>query len=165
MSLQAAPSILRERLEELVNCAKQKLGVDVKIPTLRMTQRGKIAGSARLQTHEIRLNPTLWEDNQQEYLEEVLPHELSHLIVFQLYGKVKPHGKEWQSVMRGVFGVSPSTRHAMNTDKVAGQQFEYRCGCTTHQLSIRRHNKVIRNKQTYACRRCGQSLLYCQPAN
>lgn len=153
------PAALQSRLDALVLRAEAKLGRRVESPTLNMKQRGRIAGCARLQHNEIRLNPVLWEDNQQTFLDEVLPHELSHLLVFQNFGRVRPHGKEWQHMMLHVFGVVPQTRHSMDTQKVEGRQFAYRCGCTSHQLSVRRHNKVLRNQQTYACRRCGQTLV------
>lgn len=127
-------------------------------PQLCLTQRGKAAGSAHLQRWEIRLNPVLLADNQQAFIEEVIPHELCHLLVFKRHGKTAPHGREWQALMQQLFALPGKATHNMDIQKVAGQQFIYRCGCREHPLSLRRHNNVLRGKSRYLCRHCGHPL-------
>lgn len=129
------------------------------MPAVSFNQRGKIAGTARLQLNELRFNPVLMADNFETFVTEVVPHEVSHLITYQLYGKVRPHGKEWQKVMSEVFNCRPSTYHQMDVTKVAGEKFTYQCQCGPIQLSIRRHNKVLRNRQQYRCLKCGTQLI------
>lgn len=127
-------------------------------PIIRFNQRGKIAGCARLQTNELRFNPVLLKDNQDIFINEVIPHEVSHLLTYSLFGRVKPHGKEWQSIMIDVFKLQPHTRHQMDVSKVTGKTFLYQCQCGPVELSIRRHNKVVKGKQNYICRRCKSTL-------
>ena len=129
------------------------------MPHISLKQRGKIAGSARLQNNELRLNPVLMADNPDKFLHEVIPHEICHLVAYQLYGRVKPHGREWQQLMTKVFGLPPNVYHAMDISKVAGKSFAYRCQCGPVQLSIRRHNKVLRNQLQYRCLKCGVQLV------
>lgn len=50
-------------------------------PTLVYQQRGSAAGTAWLASYEIRLNPVLLLENQQAFIDEVVPHELAHLLV------------------------------------------------------------------------------------
>ncbi len=138
--------------------AANQLNKNFAMPTITFNQRGKIAATARLQTNEIRFNPVLLADNLSEFLAEVVPHEVCHLLAYQLYGRVKPHGKEWQQLMRQVFNTQPHTYHKMNVAKVAGKTFNYRCECGPVALSIRRHNKVKKGKQQYICRKC-QTIL------
>jgi SprT protein len=144
-------------LDECLNIAQEKLQITIPEPTVYFNQRGKIAGSARLQINQIRLNPTLLKDNPDRFCQEVIPHELAHLIVFQLYGRARPHGKEWKNIMESVFNVPAQTRHDMDVSKVVGKTFNYRCQCGPVVLSIRRHNKVLRGQQ-YQCRACMQPL-------
>eukprot|EP00095_Tigriopus_kingsejongensis_P012412 snap_masked-scaffold312_size212576-processed-gene-0.0 protein:Tk12412 transcript:snap_masked-scaffold312_size212576-processed-gene-0.0-mRNA-1 annotation:"s-adenosylmethionine synthetase" len=99
-------------------------------------------------------------ENPEAFLQEVVPHEVSHLIVFARYGKVRPHGKEWQAVMQQVFGVVPNTTHSFDISSVQGETFTYQCGCDQLKLSIRRHNKVQRQQAQYFCRRCKQQLAW-----
>ena len=115
---------------------------------------------ANLNTWEIRLNPILLAENEAEFFREVIPHELSHLIVHQIFGRVRPHGREWQNIMRRVFEVEPETRHNYDTSSLPGQSFRYQCSCQTFELTIRRHNKVQRKQATYQCQTCHQPLVW-----
>ncbi|GGP63334.1 protein SprT [Shewanella algicola] len=127
-------------------------------PVVQFSLRGKSAGTAHLQTNRLRFNPVLLAENPHVFLAEVVPHEISHLLCYQLFGRVKPHGKEWQSIMLSTFNVAPKTTHQLNIQSVNGQQFDYFCGCGNTTLSIRRHNRVVRGQTQYRCRRCQQTL-------
>ncbi|NKF49283.1 SprT family zinc-dependent metalloprotease [Shewanella sp. WXL01] len=127
-------------------------------PELALTLRGKSAGTAHLQLNKIRLNPVLLKENFDAFIEHVIPHEVSHLLAYQLYGKVRPHGREWQSIMLKVFGQQPSTTHQLDIRSVQGKMFNYQCGCGVVPLTIRRHNKVVRGETKYRCRRCSETL-------
>lgn len=157
-----SPTLKAELLACVTRCyetAELKLNKTFPRPEVTFNQRGKVAGSARLQINQLRFNPVLLADNPAHFLNDVVPHEVSHLIVFQVFGKVRPHGREWQQMMSEVFDVPPRTRHSMDVSKVQGKTFTYLCGCGPMELSIRRHNKVQRNQQQYICRSCKQTLL------
>ncbi|NLS12873.1 SprT family zinc-dependent metalloprotease [Vibrio sp. SM6] len=146
------------RLEQCLNHANRMLKRNFAKPELLFSVRGKAAGKAYLQSQQIRLNPTLFAENPQAFLDEVIPHELAHLLVYQLYGRVKPHGREWQTIMKNVFGLPARTTHDFAVASVQGKTFEYRCQCQTLPLSVRRHNKVQRGEASYHCRRCRAQL-------
>lgn len=123
-------------------------------------QRGKAAGSAHLQRNLIKFNPILFKQDPCVFFDQVIPHEVAHLVVFQTYGKVRPHGIEWQRIMKTLFKRPALTTHNLNIDDVVGQQFAYACDCQQHKLTIRRHNKVLRGER-YLCRRCRGLLKMC----
>ncbi|MFC3187437.1 SprT family zinc-dependent metalloprotease [Shewanella intestini] len=127
-------------------------------PKVEFTLRGKAAGMAHLQLNKLRFNPVLLTENFDTFIEHVIPHEISHLLCFRLFGKVKPHGREWQHIMYNVFKQAPKTTHQLDISSVQGKQFDYQCECGVVTLSIRRHNKVIRGEMQYRCRRCGHTL-------
>ena len=147
------------RVKNALAQASQRLQRDFPLPQVKFNQRGKIAGCARLQTNELRFNPVLISDNLQLFMDEVVPHEVCHLITYQLYGRVKPHGPQWQRLMAVLFDLKGATRHTMDVTKVQGKSFAYKCQCGPLTLSIRRHNKVLSNKQSYICRRCKEILV------
>jgi SprT protein len=143
-------------------------------PSILFTQRGKIAGSALLQKNIIKLHPTLLAQNVDYYLDEVIAHELSHILVYQLFGqykgilrreRVKPHGLEWQTIMTEVFDLVPRVTHQLDVKAISMQSFEYECACQSVDLSLIRHNKVIRGKQVYYCKRCKQPFAEVTPAD
>jgi SprT protein len=98
---QAVMRSLRENLAK----ANLKLGRHYPEPVLVYQQRGTSAGTAWLEKNEIRLNPVLLLENQQAFIDEVVPHELAHLLVWKHFGRVAPHGKEWKWMMESVLGV------------------------------------------------------------
>ncbi|MGF1701560.1 SprT family zinc-dependent metalloprotease [Photobacterium makurazakiensis] len=148
------------KVEQCIKQANQRLNKRLTMPTVSFKQRGKIAGSARLQGWEVRFNPVLLTENPHAFLNEVVPHEVAHLVAFKLFGRVRPHGKEWKIIMADVFGVPPRTTHSFDVSSVQGNTYTYRCQCSEHQLTIRRHNKIQRGQATYQCRQCEQPLTY-----
>jgi predicted SprT family Zn-dependent metalloprotease len=61
----------------------------------------------------IRLNPELC-TTLKSRLEEVICHELAHVVSVHQYGSsIKPHGEEWQSLVRSA-GYKPSVRMYLN---------------------------------------------------
>lgn len=127
-------------------------------PEVNFKLRGKSAGTAHLQLNKLRFNAVLLEENPEIFLTQVVPHEICHLLAHQLYGRVKPHGIEWQTLMTTLFKLTPSTTHSLDTRSVQGKTFAYRCDCGPVSLSVRRHNKVVREQTRYRCRRCKQTL-------
>ena len=117
------------------------------------------AGKTRPGQPEIRLNPVLLLENQQAFIEEVVPHELAHLLVWKHFGRVAPHGKEWKWMMEAVLGVPARRTHQFELESVRRNTFSYRCRCQQHQLTVRRHNRVVRGEATYRCVKCGEPLV------
>ncbi|MDF7670506.1 SprT family zinc-dependent metalloprotease [Orbaceae bacterium ESL0721] len=124
-------------------------------PTITYRSKGSIAGSAYLTRWEIQLNRTLLCENGTPFIEEVVPHELAHLLVYKQYGRVKPHGKEWQNIMRTVLGREAKTTHCFS---VSRPTYVYICACQEHHLTLIRHNKIQKNNTQYFCKKCGKLL-------
>ncbi|MGI2258889.1 SprT family zinc-dependent metalloprotease [Shewanella sp. GXUN23E] len=130
-------------------------------PEISFKLRGKSAGTAHLQQNRLRFNPVLLAENPEAFLCEVVPHEVAHLLCFQLYGTgkhIKPHGQQWQAIMRQVFNLAPRASHNFDISSVKGQTFTYQCQCGPVELTVRRHNKVQRGESRYLCRQCRQLL-------
>ena len=101
-----------------------------------------------------------FDDQQLPELQQLRQLKLqAHLLVYQQFGRVQPHGKEWQMVMQDLFQLPADTCHQFDTHSVRGQTFAYRCDCQTHQLSIRRYQNILRKSAVYHCRVCKKALL------
>lgn len=151
---------IRDRTASCIATANAYFQRHFPVPDVSFNLRGKSAGVAHLQSWRVRFNPVLLEQNSDAFLNEVVPHEISHLLVYALFGKVRPHGCEWQQIMKDVFGVQPRTTHQFDVSSVSGRSFSYRCGCRKEQLTIRRHNKVQRGQAQYICKLCHQPLIW-----
>lgn len=160
MSLRLLKMQVQRRLKRDLDSANRFFQKEFQAPTINYEVRGLKAGVAYLQRNEVRFNPILLEENGQEFVNQVVPHELAHIIVYQQFGRVAPHGKEWKMVMETVLGVPAETYHCFDTASVA-KQFPYRCACQIHYLSVRRHNAIQANKRSYFCKKCKSPL---QPA-
>lgn len=123
--------------------------------------KGASAGQAHLGRGGLRFNNVLLNDNRSAFFEDVIPHEMAHWLVFHLDNgpRLKPHGREWQAVMRDLFGLAPRVTHRFDIQHAQNRPYHYRCGCQTHQFTARRHTLVLKGRD-YRCRNCGQSLVY-----
>lgn len=135
--------------------ANNILNTNYKEPKVSYKPKGSVAGCAFLTRWEIQLNSIMLNENGEKFINEVVPHELAHLITFQKVGKVKPHGQEWQYIMSEIMKKEPKVTHNFNIKR---NEYVYICNCQEHYLSPIRHNKIRKNKTSYQCRKCGTIL-------
>jgi len=57
-----------------------------------------------------------------------------------------------------VLGVPARRTHQFEITSVRSNTFPYRCRCQQHQLTVRRHNRVVRGESEYRCVHCGTLL-------
>jgi SprT protein len=126
---------------------------------------GRAAGMYRVTRREriIRYNPYIFAKAFADNLATTVPHEVAHYVVDVVHGwrNVRPHGREWRAIMTA-FGADPDRTHAYDLAGVPvrrQRRHPYRCGCTTHHLTTRRHNQVRRGAMRYHCRHCGEELV------
>jgi SprT protein len=108
----------------------------------------------------LRYNLAMAIENGIERFYDTIPHEVSHGIVNLRYKRrktIRPHGVEWQKVMLSL-GFDPKTTHKMNVAKtVNGENYYCDCPEKIHQVSLRRHNMILKGKN-YQCRYCKQLI-------
>jgi SprT protein len=128
--------------------------------------RGRAAGMYRVRgtRREIRYNPYIFARYFSDNLANTVPHEVAHYVTEVLHGlrRVRPHGPEWQAVMRAL-GAEPvaTCRYDLDGLPVRRQRrFSYQCACSTHSLTTVRHNRVLGGRVRYSCRRCQTPLSY-----
>ncbi len=166
------PSVLTVSVVSTLKTAEKYYGRVFECPEITMDLRGRAAGQFRFITKgrrmygaQLRFNRALLEQYQQDFIDEVVPHEVAHLVTYVLYGRgVKPHGKEWQSIMLEVFGREASVRHSFDTSSLEqrkGKRFPYLCQCSgrVHQLGLTRHKRAQSRGTAYICRSCKASLI------
>ncbi len=130
-----------------------------KRPSMNLKQRGKAAGTAYLEKNELRFNLYMYEQDPAKFLQTVVPHEVAHLIVHQIYSRqASAHGKEWRAVMEKVFDTPAERTHTFKV-KPPKVSFHYACDCQTHIFSKQRHNRALKGTQ-YLCKLCKRNLEF-----
>ena len=151
-----------------LDLAQAYFGKSFRYEKIELNLRGRAAGQIRYYRASqrppvLRFNKQLLMRYGDRFVEEVVPHEVAHLIAYSHYGsKIKPHGKEWKFVMCQVLGMA-AARVTHDFDVAPArrlQYFDYRCQCLhkRHRLSVIRHGKVKRGVASYLCRACKEPL-------
>ena len=147
--------------------AEKVFGRNFPIPAVLYDVKGCVAGyytgPAR---NSIRINPILFQENQEDYLQNTIPHEIGHLVTDHICinFRHKPHGPEWKSVMVQL-GLPPIVCHNYDTSSVASrprqtQKFTYECSCgPIHKIGKNKHTKVLKG-QIRRCLRCHEQIRY-----
>ena len=130
-------------------------------PRIRYRLRGHSAGEACEATGSTNYNLELLRRHGDDFIARIVPHEVAHYVVFQVYGRrAQPHGREWREVM-SLFGVPPDVRHPYTT-RPARRLLRHRYGCLcadVHLLTERAHRAIRRGRAEYRCRKCRAALV------
>ncbi|WP_083651606.1 SprT-like domain-containing protein [Vreelandella massiliensis] len=130
-------------------------------PKVWFDLKGASAGQAHLGRGGLRFNPVLLSENRAAFFDQVIPHEMAHWLVFHLQDgpRLKPHGREWQAVMRDLFGLSPDVTHRFDIKRAQRAPYRYACACREHAFTAKRHALACGGRH-YRCRQCAQTLVY-----
>jgi SprT protein len=137
------------------------------MPTIsvRFTDKGTAAGNAKLfrdGSAIVTFSEPMLEHHGEEFMRETVPHEVAHIVAGVLARmdrkRIRPHGREWQAVMRTVFGVEPERTHSFDTSgcKVRRERkLPAFCECRQFtELGVRRLKRCIREGVRYRCPKC-----------
>lgn len=144
--------------------AEQRLQQVFPVIPIKFDLKGRAAGMYKVQAgnRQLRFNPYLFARYFEDNFTNTIPHEVAHYLVDVIHGikKVRPHGKEWQNIMR-MFGAEPQRTHQFDLTGIPQRtyrRFDYRCDCNTYQLTSRRHNLIMKKQRRYFCRQCKSEL-------
>ena len=132
--------------------------------------KGCRAGVAYYQIpYKIRFNLILAVDNLDDFLINVIGHEIAHLYQRQKYPYSKPHGKEFKNIVQ-LLGYNSSRCHSYDLSKVKRKRIKYiyECQCdikNEHYLTKRRHEQIqtqikYHGRGLFYCKKCKAFLQY-----
>lgn len=131
-------------------------------PQVSFKLRGQKAGVAHLNQNLLRFNPQLYQNNREHFLKQTVPHEVAHLVAHRLFGgHIRPHGEEWQLIMRGVYELTPDRCHTYEITRRQVSRFIYKCDCVERDFpfSAQRH-ALVKKGRRYVCRGCRGTLVF-----
>ncbi|MBB3104968.1 SprT family zinc-dependent metalloprotease [Azomonas macrocytogenes] len=156
------PEQLLARVETCYRQAEAFFGKRFLRPVVSLKLRGQKAGVAYLDENRLRFNTQLYLENKEHFLHQTVAHEVAHLVAHQLFGpRIRPHGKEWQQIMRGVFDLTPARCHQYQVARRKSRRYIYRCECPDRDFafSARRHALVAKGHR-YRCKQCNAPLVH-----
>jgi SprT protein len=164
-----ALNLLRAETENWMKKAMGIYNVTLSMPPVDVNIKGCCAGRARLAQWAISYNYELFIQNQQEFIERTVPHEVAHMIVYQVFGREasrRHHGRYWKMVMNRIGAKHIERCHSYDTSRVhnphskQARNFVYKCGCKEHILTSIRHRRIIQQGQKYFCRACKGAITF-----
>lgn len=127
--------------------------------TITFNKRGAVAGTAWSSKRLIEYNLILAQENQIDFINQIVPHEVAHIIANRYFKKNCGHKKEWKAIMVR-FGLSATRCHNYNVQNAERQRFKYTCACGSNfQVGKNLHNK-LQNGSGHYCRKCKTKLIY-----
>jgi SprT protein len=153
------------RIQEGINKASEHFGRKFKFPTLSYDVKGKTAGYATYQKNHIRLNAQLLIENKEKFIARTVPHELGHLITwevykddpsFRSYKRIAHHGSHWKRVCR-IIGMDDVTRtHSYDVSKSTARknkQYVWQCNNCGDLMSVSKakHTKMLGGHYHHKC--------------
>jgi SprT protein len=162
--------ILQSQVRQAADAAIErvlKAYPDLNLPHLTITYDNcyRWAGWAIGSDYHVNFNPILLLANQEEFIKQIVPHEVAHVITDHIFGDGIPdHGPQWQSIMN-LMGLEALEHHPFDVSiskrKVVSYQFI--CGCTNevHEYSARTAKDV--RLTTYKCNTCKKKLTPLSP--
>lgn len=153
-----------EKIREGIALAEKHFGRSFPIPKIEFNLRGRAAGRAHYSENLIRLNTHLFRENENEFIARTVPHELAHLIAYQVFGREGTgHGHNWRFVCR-VLGMTDVTRchHYKNVIPARIRKkmprFAFLCNCATPHRVTSIKVKRMQQGTRYRCVRCNSPL-------
>lgn len=162
-------ALVEAKLRASIKLAEEKYGQEFAYPVVLYTKRGTTAGTAHTTNWEVNFNAVLLMENTADFLARTVPHEMAHLIDYQLHpenfesrltvtrsgrykrSKRSVHGPTWQNIMRAI-GADPSRCHSYDVSnakvkKRTGAKHVWKCKCGqesgTMKIGAVRHKKQL----------------------
>lgn len=157
-----------QRVDELLRIGAAHVGrlpgIDL---LLRFDLKGRTAGQIRMarsvfgfgrRRAELRLNPALFGTYAHALMDEVLPHEVAHLLVMAKGSRERAHGPRWHALCLALGGSGART-HTLPLDASRQQQrWCYRDSAgAIHWLTTTRHRR-LQQGMVYRIRHSGAAL-------
>ena len=113
------------------------------------------------QRHTLQFSVPLWPRAEPGERRKTVIHETCHIVAyyeaFSVGKKIKPHGPEWQALMRRC-GIEPERTHSVSNKGLSTRRrVEITCSCQTFSVTPYVAGRMAAGA-TYRCRRCKEDL-------
>ena len=160
------------KTHEIIEKANSVFNVSINMPYVSYKLKGRCAGQHVTSKSEIRYNVGLATENWENFLENIVIHEVAHYVTYNLYGtlrtrkgKIISHGDKWKYVMTKLGCKNIKRCHTYDVSKVSQSRtkstarFQYKCDCRFHNLKQLKHKRA-RLGTSYICNVCHTKAIF-----
>lgn len=153
--------------EKVQQCLDALLGAEtakyLKVQIEFKKTLGLNAGLAYNGNLRIVLNEALFLANQDEFFDEIIPHEVCHIVQYILHpNEFIDHGEKWRDLMLEL-GLKPNVYHDLDISAVDKKVYRYTCACDNgnryHQVLESKHKRLQEGK-VQKCGTCETRIIY-----
>lgn len=122
------------------------------------------AGLAYQAEQRIVLNEKLFLANKQAFFDEIIGHEVCHIVQHILYPNERlHHGKRWKELMI-MLGLKPRVYHGLDVSAVDNKVYRYVCNCDEgfyyHQILEKTHKQLKSGDRVIKCGKCVTRIIH-----
>lgn len=156
--------VINKRVHECMAIVREKFNLTTfEDPDVYFDIKGTSGGCAVYSDWSVHFNLELARLNLEEYLYQVVPHEIAHLVDFKVYNN-RGHKKTWKMIMKYVFGLSPDRCHEFDTSEVKKKKYDtyiYTCKCPGEQYKFKSNmHKKIQSGRNFRCNKCVTRIVF-----
>lgn len=160
--------LVKNKLKKLLHVTKKLYGFDIEIdvkfgwdsryPTA--AGRARQYCQAGVVKNHLYFNRYYLTNQTSEFVERTVPHELSHLIIYEMQNRglvcedIDPHGKEFQSVMISLGATDVSAKHSYDINVIPGFKGGFRFKCGDCGSDLRVSDIQAKNIHKFHCSKC-----------
>lgn len=142
---------IKQRLAFLINRANKLKGTNLPVPKLKTFIHSIAAGAAEKfnDKYTIYINKELYENGMSFILDEILPHEVAHIILFKK--NQANHNKEWQNLCKALGGTGNAL--VRSPIQIFGRAIHYQyriCGKPTVWVNRQQHKALQASKKQWS---------------
>lgn len=141
----------------------------IRKPFIGFNLTGTSAGRAIYSQRKIVLNPHIFkglsEEAQQEFIDETIPHEVAHIVAYQVHRHSQAHNAKWGEIMK-LFGFEDwrsQITHCLPVDNVPSLKRRKSLKCpqcaASWTVTPKKAARFRRGEVSYQCPRCRVRLI------
>ena len=133
--------------------------IDITLKSIRTAGRAIMERNGDTIKNTLRFNYKLYAAAPDLFINEVIPHEIAHIVNYNICKRSVAHDFRWKYICLKLGGSGKTylirELHEILASISPGRK--YKCACTIHNLSTGIHNK-IKKGASYSCKDCRKKL-------
>lgn len=161
--LECLQQAVQNKVNRVMDIAHEKYGEKlegVRKPKVRFSDKLKVvAGTATYARHQVKFSNDLLLRFGMDFVNEVVPHEVAHLISDKVHEMRTHHSKLWKLVCLKLGG-SGLKCHSMAVKHNKAKTYHYDCNCQRKSVLEEVHTAVQKGEKKMTCPFCEEEFVY-----